>query len=61
MSAHTDLKEPKNQKVTTPQSLAQILSQLSDNIEHKRLADVFRFISFTPHETYGPSPSAPAH
>ena len=54
MSAHTDLKEPKNQKVTTPQSLAQILSQLSDNIEHKRLADVFRFISFTPHETYGP-------
>lgn len=35
-------------------SLWKLLEDISRGIESKRLADVFRFISFQPRETYGP-------
>ena len=35
-------------------SLWEILEQITENLKSKRLADVFRFISFYPSETYGP-------
>ena len=31
-----------------------MLEGITENLKHKRLADVFRFISFYPSETYGP-------
>ena len=34
-------------------SLWEILEQITENLKSKRLADVFRFISFYPSETYG--------
>ncbi len=39
--------------ITGP-SLWKLLEDISKGIESKRLADVFRFISFQPGETYGP-------
>ena len=35
-------------------SLWEILEQITEDLKSKRLADVFRFISFYPSETYGP-------
>ena len=35
-------------------SLWDFLKHISDGLQSKRLADVFRFISFYPNETYGP-------
>ena len=35
-------------------SLWDFLENIIDNLKSKRLADVFRFISFYPNETYGP-------
>lgn len=36
------------------QSIWGLLEHITDNLKNKRLADVFRFISFYPGETYGP-------
>lgn len=36
------------------QSLWELLKNIAQNLKSKRLADVFRFISFQPGETYGP-------
>lgn len=36
------------------QSLWELLENIAQNLKSKRLADVFRFISFQPGETYGP-------
>lgn len=38
----------------TEQSFWNVLEDITENLRHKRLADVFRFISFYPFETYGP-------
>ena len=35
-------------------SLWQLLEDISSGMESKHLADVFRFVSFQPGETYGP-------
>jgi len=35
-------------------SLWKMLENIVDNLKNKRLADVFRFVSFYPSETYGP-------
>ncbi|MDL2281874.1 AraC family transcriptional regulator [Parabacteroides sp. OttesenSCG-928-G06] len=35
-------------------SLWGLLEGISENLKHQRLADVFRFVSFKPFETYGP-------
>lgn len=37
-----------------PVSLWEILEGITENLRSKRLADVFRFISFSPFESYGP-------
>ena len=39
---------------STEQSLWGLLEGITDNLKHKRLADVFRFVSFEPFETFGP-------
>ena len=39
---------------TTEQSLWGLLEGITENLKYKRLADVFRFTSFCPFETYGP-------
>jgi len=39
---------------TTEQSLWGLLESIADNLKHKQLADVFRFVSFEPFETFGP-------
>lgn len=39
---------------TTEQSLWCLLEDITENLKHKRLADVFRVVSFRPFETYGP-------
>lgn len=39
---------------STEQSLWGLLEDITENLKHNRLADVFRFISFHPFETYGP-------
>lgn len=39
---------------STEQSLWGLLENITENLKSKRLADVFRFISFYPSETYGP-------
>ena len=36
------------------QSLWGMLEGITENLKHKRLADVFRFVSFRPFETFGP-------
>lgn len=36
------------------QSLWGMLDGITENLKHKRLADVFRFVSFRPFETFGP-------
>lgn len=36
------------------QSLWQFLEEITGSLEYKRLADVFRFVSFRPHEKFGP-------
>ncbi len=36
------------------QSLWGLLEGITSDLEHKRLADVFRFVSFDPFETFGP-------
>lgn len=36
------------------QSLWGLLEGITDNLKHKRLADVFRFVSFQPFERFGP-------
>ena len=36
---------------TTEQSLWGLLEGITENLKHKRLADVFRFVSFQPFET----------
>lgn len=36
------------------QSLWNLLENITDSLNSKRLADVFRFVSFRPSETYGP-------
>lgn len=36
------------------QSLWELLENITANLKHKRLADVFRFVSFEPFETFGP-------
>lgn len=41
-------------KSTEQSSLWGLLENITENLKHKRLADVFRFISFYPSETYGP-------
>lgn len=38
----------------TEQSLWGMLEGITADLQHKRLADVFRFVSFRPFETYGP-------
>lgn len=38
----------------TEQSFWNVLEDITENLRYKRLADVFRFISFHPFETYGP-------
>lgn len=47
----------KNQNVMeqpSEQSLWGMLEGITGDLQHKRLADVFRFVSFQPFETYGP-------
>lgn len=39
---------------TTEQSLWGLLEGITENLKYKRLADVFRFVSFHPFETFGP-------
>lgn len=39
---------------TTEQSLWGLLEGITENLKHKRLADVFRFVSFRPFEAFGP-------
>ena len=39
---------------TEQYSLWELLESITENLKTKRLADVFRFISFYPGETYGP-------
>lgn len=39
---------------TEQNSLWRLLESITENLKSKRLADVFRFISFYPGETYGP-------
>ena len=39
---------------TTEQSLWGLLEGITENLKYKRLADVFRFVSFQPFETFGP-------
>lgn len=39
---------------TNQSSLWLQLEQIVDNLKSHRLADVFRFVSFYPGETYGP-------
>ncbi|MBX9186682.1 AraC family transcriptional regulator [Bacteroides sp. K03] len=39
---------------STEQTLWGLLENITENLKGKRLADVFRFISFYPSETYGP-------
>lgn len=39
---------------TTEQSLWGLLEGITENLKYKRLADVFRFVSFRPFETFGP-------
>lgn len=39
---------------TTEQSLWGLLEDITENLKHKRLADVFRIVSFSPFETFGP-------
>lgn len=41
-------------KRVTEQSLWGLLENITDNLKHKRLADVFRFVTFEPFETFGP-------
>ncbi|WP_455634618.1 AraC family transcriptional regulator [Parabacteroides sp.] len=41
-------------KQSEPYSLWELLENITENLQSKRLADVFRFISFYPGETYGP-------
>lgn len=41
-------------KRTGQPSLWGVLENINDNLKCKRLADVFRFVSFHPSETYGP-------
>lgn len=38
----------------TEYSLWEVLEQITSSLKSKRLADVFRFTSFCPFETYGP-------
>lgn len=42
------------EKPTEQSSLWGLLESITENLKSKRLADVFRFISFHPGETYGP-------
>ncbi len=39
---------------TTEHSLWDLLENITNTLKYKRLADVFRFVSFRPFETYGP-------
>lgn len=39
---------------STEQSLWDMLEGITENLKYKRLADVFRFVSFQPFETFGP-------
>lgn len=39
---------------SSEQSLWELLGGITDNLKYKRLADVFRFVSFKPFETFGP-------
>ena len=39
---------------TTEQSLWGLLEGITENLKYKRLADVFRFVSFQPFEAFGP-------
>ena len=39
---------------STEQTLWELLENITENLKDKRLADVFRFVSFCPSETYGP-------
>lgn len=39
---------------TEQYSLRELLESITENLKTKRLADVFRFISFHPGEMYGP-------
>lgn len=39
---------------STEQSLWLLLNNISENLRYRRLADVFRFVSFHAHETFGP-------
>lgn len=41
-------------KKATDPSLWKLLNNITENLRHKRLADVFRIISFSPSECYGP-------
>lgn len=36
------------------QSLWGVLEEITENLKHQRLADVFRLVSFRPYEAYGP-------
>lgn len=38
----------------TDHSLWNLLEEITESLKHKRLADVFRFVSFRPFETFGP-------
>ena len=44
----------KRQEQPSEQSLWGMLEGITENLKHKRLADVFRFVSFRPFETFGP-------
>ena len=41
-------------KQPSEQSLWEMLEGITENLKHKRLADVFRFVSFRPFDTFGP-------
>lgn len=43
-----------NMNLPVEQSLWGLLESITENLKSKRLADVFRFVSFHPCETYGP-------
>ena len=44
----------KNVNKSTEQTLWGLLENITENLKSKRLADVFRLVSFCPFETYGP-------
>lgn len=48
------MKDKNHMLPNSEQTLWEMLEEITVNLKHKRLADVFRFVSFHPFETYGP-------